>query len=274
MVRRLMWLLALAVCAGGSTGPALRAGSEGPAGETAQRRSRIVRVAAASDVQFAMADLVRAFEASHADIDVVVAYGSSGTYHAQILRQAPFDLFLSADMLYPRDLIAKGMGAKDGAFLYAIGRIVLWVRQESPIDVERLGIQALKDRRIRHVAIANPLHAPYGRAAEAAMRHFGVADAVKGRLVFGENIAQAAQFVESGAADIGIIARSLAVAPAMRSKGRYWEVPADAHPLLEQGGLVLAAAKDPGAASLLRQFMTSAEGRAILTRYGFVLPRG
>ena len=242
------------------------------AGQPAQRRARVVRVAAASDLQFALNEVVKAFAATNGDIRVDVAYGSSGTYHAQILQRAPFDLFLSADMSYPRDLIAKGLASKDGAFLYAIGQIVLWVPQGSPIQVERLGMDALKDGRIRHVAIANPTHAPYGRAAEAALRSAGLFDQVRPKLVFGENVAQAAQFVESGAADIGIIARSLALAPPMRAKGRFWEIPRDAHPVMEQGGLILKAARDPEAANRLRRFMESAEARTILARFGFVPP--
>ena len=247
-----------------------------PAGALGQqpvpRQARVVRVAAASDLQFALGEVVRAFESRNRDVRVAVAYGSSGTYHAQIVQRAPFDMFLSADMSYPRDLVAKGLAAQEGAFLYAIGRIVLWVPQGSPLDVERLGMAVLRDGRIRHVAIANPMHAPYGRAAEAALRKAGILDQVRPKLVFGENVAQAAQFVESGAADIGIIARSLALAPPMRAKGRYWEIPRDAHPVMEQGGVVLKAARDPEAANLLRRFLESAEARTILTTFGFVLP--
>lgn len=233
---------------------------------------RVVRVAAASDLQFALADIAAAFEAAHPRIHIDAAYGSSGTYHAQILQGAPFDVFLSADMDYPRDLIAKGRGANEGAFVYAIGRIVVWVPRRSPIDIERLGIDALKDSRIHHVAIANPRHAPYGRAAEAALRHFGLAALVTPKLVFGENVAQAAQFVDSGAAEVGIIARSLALAPPMRGKGRFRDIPADAHPRMEQGGLVLNTARDADAAKLFRGFLTSPAGTATLARYGFVLP--
>jgi molybdate transport system substrate-binding protein len=238
----------------------------------ADQLPRVVRVAAASDLQFALAEIVTTFEAANPRIDIDVAYGSSGTYHAQILQRAPFDLFLSADMDYPRDLIAKGRGAQSNAFLYAIGRLVLWVPRRSPIDVERLGIEALKDHRIRHVAIANPRHAPYGRAAEAALRHYGIEASVRSKLVFGENVAQTAQFVESGAADVGIIARSLALAPPMRGKGRYWEIPAAAHPRMEQGGLILNAARDVEAARLFRDYLLSPAGTATLARYGFVLP--
>jgi molybdate transport system substrate-binding protein len=125
---------------------------------------------------------------------------------------------------------------------------------------------------VRKVAIANPRHAPYGRAAEAALESLGVLAAVRDRRVLGENVAQTAQFVESGAADIGVIALSLAMAPSLREKGRYWLIPLDAYPRMEQGGVILAGAKDREAASLLRAFVVSGEGRKTLQRFGFLLP--
>src|SRR5581483_10829703 len=134
------------------------------------------------------------------------------------------------------------------------------------------GIRAVLDPGVRKVAIANPRFAPYGRAAEAALKHAGVYDSVKDRLVLGENIAQTAQFVESGAADVGLIALSLALAPPLRDKGRAWEVPADAFPPLEQGGVILTGAKDAAAAQALREFLTGADGRAVLRKHGFRLP--
>jgi molybdate transport system substrate-binding protein len=125
---------------------------------------------------------------------------------------------------------------------------------------------------VRRIAIANPQHAPYGRAAEAALRRLGVYDAVKEKLVFGENVAQAAQFVQSGAADAGIIALALAVAPALADEGRYFELPLDAYPRMDQGGIVLDRARDPEAARAFREFVLGSQGRAILKRFGFFLP--
>src|SRR5262245_15335488 len=154
---------------------------------------RPVAVAAASDLKFAMDELVAEFGRAHPDIKVVVTYGSSGNFHAQIANGAPFDAFFSADAQYPRLLAEAGLADKGSVFLYAIGRIVLWVPKTSSIAVER-GLSVLADRSVRHVAIANPKHAPYGRAAEAALRAAGVYDAVQSKLVFGENIAQTAQF--------------------------------------------------------------------------------
>jgi molybdate transport system substrate-binding protein len=153
-----------------------------------------------------------------------------------------------------------------------VGQIVVWVPNDSTIDVERLGIQALLSPAARKVAIANPQHAPYGRAAESALKSLGVYDQVKDRLVLGENIAQTAQFIESGAANIGIIALSLAMAPAMKEKGRYWQVPLDAYPTIEQGNVILNWAKDREATEEFRSFVAGEQGRETMKRYGFILP--
>lgn len=233
------------------------------------RPAREVRIAAAADLKFALDELSAAFRAKHPDVAVTPTFGSSGNFFAQLSGDAPFDLFLSADIEYPRKLIDQGKAAPDSLFRYAVGRIVVWVPDESKLDVSGRGVQVLADPAVRKVAIANPRHAPYGRAAEAAMRGAGVYERVKDRLVLGENVAQAAQFVQSGAADVGVIALSLAVSPRMREKGRYAEVPLDRYPRIEQGGVVLEWAKDPGAAGAFREFMLSAEGKAVLAAYGF-----
>jgi len=233
---------------------------------------REVRVAAAADLKFALDEAAAEFMARNPDTKVSATYGSSGTLYAQLTNEAPFDLFLSADIEYPRKLAEQWKAVQDSEFLYAVGRIVVWVPNGSKLDLDELGIRAVTDPSVRTVAIANPKHAPYGRAAEAAFKHLGVYDGVKDRLVFGENIAQAAQFVESGAADVGVIALSLVVAPAMRDKGRHWPVPLDAYPRLDQGGVILTGAKDPDAARAFRAFLTGDEGRAVLKRYGFILP--
>jgi molybdate transport system substrate-binding protein len=146
------------------------------------------------------------------------------------------------------------------------------VPNSSKLDLDKLGIRAVADPSVKKFAVANPKHAPYGRAAEAALKKLGVYDSVKDRLVLGDNIAQAAQFVESGSADAGIIALSLALAPPMRDKGRYWTVPLDAYPRLEQGGVLLSWAQDGEAAQTLRAFVTGKEARPVLKRYGFLLP--
>lgn len=231
-----------------------------------------VRVAAASDLKFALDEVVGAFQQRNPAITVTPTYGSSGNFYSQLSNKAPFDIFLSADIDYPRKLVEADLASKATLFDYAIGQIVVWVPKDSPVDVKELGIESLVQRSINKIAIANPKHAPYGRAAEAAMKKLGIYDRVKERLVFGENIAQTAQFIESGAADIGIIALSLAMAPEMKDKGKYWHVPLDSYPTLEQGGVIMSWAKDAEAAQQFKAFVTGHDGRAILKRYGFVLP--
>jgi molybdate transport system substrate-binding protein len=259
---RLLWF-ALAMAASGCDGS-----SDG--GKADERRT--LSVAAAADLKFALDEIVEAFETAHSDIDVEVTYGSSGNFFAQLSNRAPFDVFFSADVAYPRKLAEDGLAGAESEFLYAVGQIVVWAPRSSTIDVEALGEKALLHPSARKIAIANPRHAPYGRAAEAALDSLGILGEVKDRLVLGENVAQTAQFVESGAADIGVIALSLAMAPPMREKGRYWLIPLDAYPRMEQGGVILEWAKDREAASTLRELAISAEGRAILRRYGFLLP--
>lgn len=269
MTRAGHWLVlaALACLMGCAPSPA----NTGPAASPAEPRS--VTVAAAADLKFALDELIAAFQQEHQDIAVQVTYGSSGNFFAQLSNQAPFDIFFSADIDYPRKLIEAGHADKSSEFMYAIGQIVVWAPKASPLNVEGQSIQALTDESVAKIAIANPEHAPYGRAAEAAMNKLGVYDQVKDKLVFGENISQTAQFIETGAADVGVIALSLALAPAMRDKGKYAVVPLDAYPAMEQGGVILNWAKDKEAAAAFREFVMGDEGREILKRYGFNLPR-
>jgi molybdate transport system substrate-binding protein len=227
--------------------------------------AQVLSVAAAADLQFALDDGSHAFRASHPGVDLRIAYGSSGNFFAQIRNQAPFDVFLSADAEYPRQLIQQGVGVPDSLFVYALGGIAVWVASASPLDPAT----ALQSTDIRHFAIANPQHAPYGRAAEGALRTLGVYDRLKEKLVFGENVAQTLEFVQSGAADAGIIALSLAMAPSVRNQGRYWEVPRDKYPKLEQGGVIV---KDSPAARDFRAWLLSPAGARILQTYGFSLP--
>ena len=148
--------------------------------------------------------------------DVALTFGSSGNLTTQIRNGAPFDVFFSADEEYPKQLIAEGLADPNDLYRYAVGRLVLWVPNDSPLDLEKLGMRALLDTTIKKIAIANPQHAPYGRAAEAALRHDGIYDQIAAELVLGENVSQAAQFVESGNAQAGLIALSHALAPAMK----------------------------------------------------------
>lgn len=236
-------------------------------------KSRRLAIAAAADLKFALEEVRVAFHRDHPEIDVETTFGASGQLFAQLSNGAPFDLFLSADIQYPQKLIEQDLAHGDSEFQYALGHLVVWVTNDSPLDVEKLGIEAVVDERVKKIAIANPQHAPYGRASEAALKKLDVYERAQDRLVLGENIVQTAQFVESGSADIGLIALSLALAPAMKDKGRFWEVPLDAYPPLEQGGVILKRCLDRETADLFRSFLMGEQGREILKQYGFVLPK-
>jgi molybdate transport system substrate-binding protein len=233
---------------------------------------RGLAVAAAADLKFALDELIAEFQRTHPDIRVQVTYGSSGNFFAQLQNHAPFDLFFSADVDYPRRLIDQRLALKESEFVYAVGHLAVWVPRSSALHRHATGIEALLDPAARKIAIANPRFAPYGRAAEAALKSLKIYDQVQERLVYGENVAQTAQFVQTGAADVGIIGLSQALAPALREEGRYWEVSLDAYPRLEQGGVIMSWVRDPESAATLRTFVIGAEGKAILRRYGFSVP--
>jgi len=226
---------------------------------------RKLSIAAAADLQFALAEAARQFHQQHPQTDVQVNYGSSGNFATQIRNGAPFDMFLSADVQYPRDLARDAIARADSIFIYAAGRLAVWVPASSPLDPAT----ALRDPAVKRIAIANPQHAPYGRAAEAALRNMGLYDSVRKKLVLGENISQTLQFVQSGAADVGMVALSLAIAPTVRGQGRYWEVPQESYPKMEQGGVIL---KDSPAAREFRDWLLAPAGRSLLQQYGFFLP--
>ena len=196
-------------------------------------------IAAAADLQPVLPAIASRFEAETGQ-NVTLTFGSSGTFLAQIQNGAPFDVLLSADIEYPRRLEASGHAARGSLYEYATGRIVLWTRSDSGIDLGR-GLMVVADARVRRIAVANPAHAPYGRAAVAALRHEQLYERVRGKLVLGENISQAAQFVESGNAEVGIVALSLALSPAMKTAGVFVEIPESFHPPIEQAAVVLAA---------------------------------
>jgi molybdate transport system substrate-binding protein len=228
-----------------------------------------ISVAAAADLQFALDDLSRQFQVSHPQAEVKTVYGSSGNFYSQIQGGAPFDVFLSADVDYPRKLAQQGFAQPDSIFTYAVGRIAVWAPADSPLDPAQSQMRTLEAPSVKHIAIANPAHAPYGRAAEAALRSMGLYDRVAGKLVLGENIAQTLQFVQSGAADVGIVALSLALAPTVRGHGRYWEIPVGQYPRIEQGGAILTHAKNLQLARDFCAFLKSPAARGMLKQYGF-----
>jgi len=230
-----------------------------------------ITVAAAADMSAALPELVAAYTKKTGQT-VKLSFGASGNLTNQIRNGAPFDIFFSADEQYPQQLISEGLASKDTLYRYAVGRLVLWVPADSPLDLSKLGIQALLDPSVKKISIANPATAPYGRAAAAALRHFGIYDRVSGRLVLGESVSQAAQFVESGNAQAGLIALSHALAPTMKGKGRYWAVPLDAYPTLNQAAVVLSKSKQQDAARRFLEFLRGPEATSLLTGYGFSLP--
>ena len=210
-----------------------------------------LRVAAAADLQFVFQEVSARFQKETGQ-KVEFTFGSSGNFFSQIQNGAPFDMFFSADVDYPAKLEVAGLVEPGTLSQYATGRIALWVRKGSPIDINQ-GLRILTDARVRKISIANPEHAPYGRAAVAAMRHEKVYDKVRDRLVLGENISQAAQFVESGNADIGILALSLVLARPLKSQGTYYEIPTSFYPAIEQAVVVLKSSKQK---DIARQFLS------------------
>src|SRR6266850_2591436 len=229
-----------------------------------------IAVAAAADLKFAMGELAANFE-KQTGTKVNVTYGSSGNFFSQIQNGAPFDLFFSADVEYAKKLEAGGQAEPGTLYEYAVGRIVIWCPGDSKVEVAKEGWNALLDASVQKIAIANPGHAPYGRAAVAALKKAGIYEKVEPKLVYGENISQAAQFVQSGNAQAGIIALSLAISPPMKD-GRSWQVPAEMHPAIEQAAIVLKSAKNKDAARAFLEFVKSKEGRATLEKFGFVTP--
>lgn len=238
--------------------------------EGSQVQSGKLRMAAAADLKFAMDELSEEF-AKQTGASVSVTYGSSGNFFAQLQNGAPFDVFFSADIEYPKKLEAQGLAVQGTLFEYAVGRIVIWLPKGSKLGLAKLGWQSLRDPSISKIAIANPEHAPYGRAAVQALQQAGLYEDVKNKLVFGENISQAAQFVQSGNAQAGIIAMSLAVSPEMR-EGKRWEIPAEMHRPLEQGAVLLNGSQNKEVAREFLRYVKSAAGRATLSKHGFAAP--
>jgi molybdate transport system substrate-binding protein len=226
-----------------------------------------ITVAAASDLQFAFQDVAARFQ-KETNHPVKLTFGSSGNFFSQIHNGAPFDVYFSADIDYPKRLEAAGLAEPGTLYEYATGKIVLWAPSGSKVDVSK-GLQALLDSNVSKIAIANPEHAPYGRAAVAAMKHENIYDKVSSKLVLGENISQTASLVASGGADLGIIALSLAVAPSAKSKGQYAEVPTDAYPAIEQAAVILKSSQNKDIARQFMAYIKTPAIQTILRGYGF-----
>ena len=229
--------------------------------------AQTLSIAAAADLRYAMDDVIKAYKQLHTSTEIKVNYGSSGTAFQQILNGAPYDIFFSADIVYPKKLKEQGLTLTDPR-LYAIGYIVVW---SSQIDISQ-GINSLLNVKVSKIAIANPEHAPYGKRAEESMKYYKIYDKVKDKLIFGDNISQAAQFVLTGNADIGILALSLACSPALKDKGKYSIIDDKSHSPLEQAYVILKQSKPNQEAYLFAEFVASPSAREIFKNYGFKLP--
>jgi molybdate transport system substrate-binding protein len=228
-------------------------------------------VAAASDLKFALEEIAARF-AEAGGKPVKLAFGSSGNFARQIRQGAPFEMFMSADEAFVESLARDGF-ARDAGDLYAVGRIVFFAPAGSALEPDPALASlkaALAGGRVRRFAIANPEHAPYGRAAKEALEAAGIWTAIQKQLVLGENVSQAAQFATTGGADGGIFAYSLALAPAVGRLGRFVLIPDSMHRPLRQRMVLLKMAGP--AAEAFYGFVKGAEARRIFDRYGFVLP--
>jgi molybdate transport system substrate-binding protein len=237
------------------------------AGQSVHAEEKIT-IAAAADLKFALDEIVVLFKRSHPAAQIETIYGSSGQFSTQIRQGAPYDLYFSADIAYPRALKVEGLAASE-VQTYGMGRIVLWSQSR---DARKMTLADLTDPSILKIAIANPQHAPYGKRAEEVLKAAGVWEKVESKLVYGENIAQAAQYVQSGNAQVGIIALSLALSPELAKQGNYALISDKLHQPLEQGYIITGRAAANPLAHAFARFMENIETRTIMTRYGFVLP--
>lgn len=226
-----------------------------------------ITVAAASDLSFVFREIAARFERETGNT-VKLSFGSSGNFYSQIQNGAPYDVFFSADVEYPKKLEASGLVEPGTLYPYASGKLVLWAPNDSSIDVHQ-GLKCVLDPQVHKIAIANPAHAPYGRAAEMALKNEGYYDKIAGKLVLGENISQTAHFVETGNAEVGLIALSLALAPEMKGRGRYYLVPAQLYSPITQATVILKSSSKKQTGRRFVEFIKSPEISALLKQYGF-----
>ncbi|CCE24058.1 molybdate ABC transporter substrate-binding protein [Methylotuvimicrobium alcaliphilum] len=227
-----------------------------------------ILIAAAADLKFALDEIAAEFRQDHPDDTIEIVYGSSGKFFTQIQQDAPYDLYFSADIGFPKQLAQDDFAASE-VKPYAVGRIVLW---SATLDASMLTLENLTDSSIKRIAIANPKHAPYGKRAEEALRSTGIWAAVEPKLVYGENIAHTAQFVQTGNAQTGIIALSLALNPELSKQGGHYLIPDTLHEPLEQGYIITRRAANNVLAKNFAEFIASPQARNVMTRYGFILP--
>ena len=232
-----------------------------------------ITVAAAADLNYAMKDVAAHFQQQTGN-EVNLSLGASGNLYSEIRNGAPYDLFFSADSDYPKKLAASGLIDSSSLRTYAVGHLVLW---HPSIGGNHDYLPATRDEiskfllrpDVKRIAIANPEHAPYGRAAMATLQHYNLKGKVADKLVFGENVSQAAQFVQSGNAQVGFIPLSLILYPSSKNAHDYWSVPQDAYPPLEQVAGIVSSSKHKKTAQAFLDYVRSAQGAAIMEQYGF-----
>jgi len=225
-----------------------------------------ITVAAAADLHQALDEVVAAYRHDHPDSRIDVTYGSSGNLLTQIEQGAPFEIFFSADSSYPQQLAEHGK-ASGAPVPYALGHLVMW---SASIDMKGVQVADLAQAKFGRIAIANPQHAPYGKRAEQALRAAGIWDQVQSRLVFGDNIAQTAQFAQSGNAQVGLVAESLVMGSS--AKGSFAAVPPSLYEPLKQSFVITRRGAGNALAQDFARYVQSAPAKAILSRYGFELP--
>jgi molybdate transport system substrate-binding protein len=230
-------------------------------------QAQTIKVTAAADLRYAIDEIAKLYMKTNPGTNIEIVFGSSGNAYTQISNGAPFDIYFSADIMYPQKLKEAGLTITEPK-LYAIGRIVLW---SSTLDVSK-GIDVLKTPKIK-IATANPEHAPYGQRAVEALKYYKIYDQVEKQLSFGENISQAAQFCLTGNAEAGLLALSLVLSPSMTNKGKYYLIPAETHRPLEQAYVVLKRAEGNKTAFDFCNFIETKAVRTIFEKYGFTLPQ-
>ena len=236
------------------------------------RAAETVSIAAAADLVYCLDDMNAAFKKAHPDADLKVSSGSSGKFTTEIKQGAPYEVFMSADIGFPKDLIKAGQADEKSLTTYAFGRLVFWTAHPETVDVTK-GLEVLrKDEPVKKLAIANPDHAPYGLAAKQALEHDKLWDGVQSRLVMGDNISQTAQFVATGNADAGIVALSLVITGKLAKVGKWTEIPADKYAPLEQAVVLTKKGTENPLAKAYLEFLRTPEARKIFDNYGFRLP--
>lgn len=230
-----------------------------------QAEASEIIVAAASDLTDAFEELGKIFE-QETRVKVTFSFGSTGQLTRQIEQGAPIDLFAAANIAFIEQLENKGLILPDTKALYARGRITLWTRRDSSIKIDR--IEDLARPEVRRIAIANPNHAPYGVAAREALQRAGIWETVEGRIVQGENVRQTLQYAQTGNVDVAIAALSLSI----QSDGRWTLIPDQSHSPLDQAMAVIKATHNAEQARRFAAFINGDKGRAVMRKYGFVLP--